>query len=631
MAPRKLGFRQRARYWFDNTMSRGTIGLIGWLAIASAVLIVTITIGLSLVEGHATRADGSPPPTALQLLWQTFVTTFSLAVPLDESAVPVLALWFVLALGGIFVVSALVGLLTSGLHRKLDQLRKGRSPVVEKDHTVILGWSDQVYTLVSELVEANRSRRRATIVILAEQDKITMEDRLQHRIRDTRNTRVVMRTGSPLDLTDLEMVNINASRSIIVLAPEGLGAEDADAYVLKVLLAINRGPAFKGLPHHVVAAVRDGRNRAVARLAGGDAVVIDGDDISARLIVQTARQSRLSVIYHDLLDFGGDELYLIAEPRLVGQSFGQSLLAYRQSCPIGLLHANGSTKLNPPMETVIGPNDKLVILAEDDSAIKLANRQFEVDTAAMVHSVRGPQAPERTLMLGWNGRAVRIIEQLDIYVTAGSAVDIVTDRADADMVVASLSQRLRRVTLRIKDGDTRDRNVLESLDVSGYGNVIVLSDDLLDPMTADSRVLVTLLHLRDMLAKRGRTVQIVSEMRDDRDRALAQLTRADDFVVSEQMVSLLMTQISENRHLESVFTDLFDPDGAEIYVRPANYYIREAPGHTFATVVESARRRGEIAIGYRAAEPGEGHGVVLNPPKDQPMPLVDRVIVLAHT
>src|SRR5258705_13191665 len=145
MAPRKVGFRQRARYWFDNTMSRGTVGLIGWLAIASAVLIVTITIGLSLVEGHATRADGSPPPTALQLLWQTFVTTFSLAVPTDESAVPVLALWFVLALGGIFVVSALVGLLTSGLHRKLDQLRKGRSPVVEKGHTVILGWSDQAY------------------------------------------------------------------------------------------------------------------------------------------------------------------------------------------------------------------------------------------------------------------------------------------------------------------------------------------------------------------------------------------------------------------------------------------------------------------------------------------------------
>ena len=121
--------------------------------------------------------------------------------------------------------------------------------------------------------------------------------------------------------------------------------------------------------------------------------------------------------------------------------------------------------------------------------------------------------------------------------------------------------------------------MLESLDVGAYDNVIVLSDDLLDPLTADSRVLVTLLHLRDMLAKRGgRTGSIVSEMRDDRDRALAQLTKADDFVVSEQLVSLLMTQISENRHLESVFADLFDADGAEIYVRPASYYVRAGAG-----------------------------------------------------
>ena len=234
-------------------------------------------------------------------------------------------------------------------------------------------------------------------------------------------------------------------------------------------------------------------------------------------------------------------------------------------------------------------------------------------------------------MLGWNGRAVKIIEQLDLYVTAGSGVDIVTDRTDADLIVAQLAQRLRRMSLRVKAADVRDRNVLEGLDVAGYSNVIVLSDDLLDPLTADSRVLVTLLHLRDMLNKRGRTVQIVSEMRDERDRALAQLTRADDFVVSEQMVSLLLTQISENRHLESVFTDLFDPEGAEIYLRPANQYLREGPGHTFATLVDCARRRGEVAIGYRAAEPTDGHGIVLNPDKEQPMPHIDRVIVLANS
>jgi hypothetical protein len=52
---------------------------------------------------------------------------------------------------------------------------------------------------------------------------------------------------------------------------------------------------------------------------------------------------------------------------------------------------------------------------------------------------------------------------------------------------------------------------------------------------------------------------------------------------------------------------------------------------TFATVVESARRRGEVAIGYRQAEPDSGHGIVLNPDKTTPMPAIDRLIVLAQS
>ncbi|MBB5866804.1 voltage-gated potassium channel Kch [Allocatelliglobosispora scoriae] len=620
---RRITRRARLRYWFDNTMSRGTLGLIGWLAVVSIVMVLVVTGALALVE-----PPGEDNP--VQLLWQTFVSTFSLGAP-ETGTVPVLALWFVLGVGGIFIVSALVGLLTSGVNRRLEQLRKGRSQVLERDHSVILGWSDQIYTVIAELAEANKSRRSAAIAILADQDKVTMEDRVRHRLPSTGKTRLIFRTGSPLDLTDLEMVNLNEARSIIVLAPDAVSAEDADAYVLKTLLAINKGPAFQGRPHHVVASVRDSRNRTVAKLAGGDAVVIDGDDISARLIVQTARQSKLSVVYTDLFDFGGDELYMVSEPKLVGLQFGQALQAYRKCCPLGLLSADGKTTLNPPMTTVIGTGDKIVILAEDDSMIKLAGRVFPIDEASIVHAVRGPAAPESTLILGWNGRATRIIEQLDVYVAEGSTVDIVTDRSDADTMVVRLAPRLRRLMIRSKGGDTRDRTVLETLDVGSYHNVIVLSDDLLDPMTADSRVLVTLLHLRDLLAGGGRSGSIVSEMRDDRDRALAQLTKADDFVVSEQLVSLLMTQISENRHLESVFVDLFDPDGAEIYIRPANYYLRPAPGFTFATAVEAARRRGEVAIGYRVAEPGDGHGVVLNPDKDVPMPVIDRLIVLSNS
>ena len=67
---------------------------------------------------------------------------------------------FTITLGGIFIVSALIGVLASGLEGRLGDLRRGRSQVVETGHTVILGWSPQVFSIVSELAFANRHRAR---------------------------------------------------------------------------------------------------------------------------------------------------------------------------------------------------------------------------------------------------------------------------------------------------------------------------------------------------------------------------------------------------------------------------------------------------------------------------------------
>ena len=52
-------------------------------------------------------------------------------------------------------------------------------------------------------------------------------------------------------------------------------------------------------------------------------------DLIARVVAQTSRQSGLSVVYTELLNFGGDEIYFKEEPALVGRTFGESLLPLR--------------------------------------------------------------------------------------------------------------------------------------------------------------------------------------------------------------------------------------------------------------------------------------------------------------
>ena len=122
--------------------------------------------------------------------------------------------------------------------------------------------------------------------------------------------------------------------------------------------------------------------------------------------------------------------------------------------------------------------------------------------------------------------------------------------------------------------------------------------------TADSRTLVTLLHVRDILRKVGSETPVVSEMMDDRNRVLASVADVDDIVVSGEIVSLVVTQLSEDGRLEAVFKELLGAEGSEIYLRPAEWYVQPGDDVTWATVVAGAARRNETAIGLKSAAAG---------------------------
>jgi ion channel POLLUX/CASTOR len=337
------------------------------------------------------------------------------------------------------------------------------------------------------------------------------------------------------------------------------------------------------------------------------------------------------------LDFGGDEIYFKNEPALAGKTFGEVLFAYEDSCVIGIRKIDGVT-INPPLNTRIGANHQVIVIAEDDSAIKLSGKtNYPIDASAILQTPVPSPTPEKTLLLGWNTRSSQIIRELDSYVAPGSVITVVANTDEAEIQFAEEGIELVNQRLDFRLGDTTERRTLDNLDIPSYNHVIILSyTDTLDIQEADALTLITLLHLRDIRERSGQTIPIVSEMLDVRNRELAQSTHADDFIVSEKLVSLMLSQVAENKDLMAVFDDLFDSDGAEIYIKPIRYYVKTGQPVNFYTIVESARQRGEIAIGYRlqreADHPENAYGVHLNPTKSEMVTFtaVDSVIVVSN-
>jgi voltage-gated potassium channel Kch len=625
----------RLRYAFDNFMARGTIALMGGLGLLSALVIVAVGVVMTLFQ-IAPADDPEPGVSFSEAVWRSLMRTLDPGTMGGDQGWSFRFAALAVTLGGIFIISAFIGVINNGIEGKLEELRKGRSRVIETGHTVILGWSEQVFSIISELVLANANQPRSCLVILGDVDKIAMEDAIRDKVGPTGRTRVVCRTGNPIDLDDLEIASPHTARSIIILSPE---TDDPDSNVIKTMLAITNNPNRRPEPYHVVAEIRDPKNMDAARMVGKDEVelVLVGDLI-ARIIAQTCRQSGLSVVYTELLDFGGDEIYFRAEPSLVGRAFGEALTAYRTAAVIGLRPQGGAPTLNPPMDTRLNPGDELVVIAADDDAIcPVDTSQAVIDERAIRLAEPPAPQPERSLILGWNWRAPAIINELDNYVAPGSAVKVVCDFDDALIEVERKCSHLVHQQVTVELGDTTDRRTLDRLGVAGYDHIIVLSyADTLDEQQADARTLITLLHLRDIIDRNCEDASIVSEMLDLRNRALAEVTRADDFIVSDKLVSLMLSQVSENKYLNAVFADIFDPEGSEIYLRPAGHYVALGQPVNFFTVVAAARQRGELAMGYRlrarASDAAQSYGVVVNPDKAQPVTFSegDRLIVVAQ-
>lgn len=627
---KNITLRQRMNYWFDNMMTGGTQVLIFWLVIATLIMLLGIAVLTSFTQD--VKGIG-----LLRLFWMGLMRTLDPGtMGGDTGSWPFLFLMLGATIGGIFVVGTLIGVLTNGINNKLDELRKGRSLVVEQDHTVILGWSTQIFSIISELTIANENRQHACIVVLAEKDKVEMEDEIHAKVGNSHGTRIVCRTGTPLDPVNLKIVNLDRARSIIILSPE---SGDPDSSVIKSVLAIINNQDRPEWAYHIVAAIHNRENMEVAKMVGRDeAEIILSDDLISRITAQTCRQSGLSVVYTELLDFKGDEIYFKEEPALSGKTFGQALFMYEDSALIGLQTAAGQVKLNPPMEMSIQPGDQVIAISQDDDTIHLSGLQnFAINLEAIRTSEPRKKKPENTLILGWNHRAPTIIQELSFYVAPGSNLHVVAEMDVDQMKEDCQLCEQNGLQVLLQKGDTTNRRVLDRLEFQNFQHVILLSySDFLSTQEADARTLVTLLHLRDIAEKHMHSFSLVSEMLDIRNRELAEITHVDDFIVSDRIISLMLSQVSENPALNSVFKDLFDPQGSEIYLKPAEDYVRLEKPLNFYTVMESARRRGEVAIGYRlhadASARGKSYGVKINPRKHLPITFSthDRIIVLAE-
>ncbi|KAL9314989.1 hypothetical protein ACSQ67_020441 [Phaseolus vulgaris] len=639
-----------------------------------------------------------------------------------------------ISFGGMLIFAMMLGLVSDAISEKFDSLRKGKSEVVEQNHTLILGWSDKLGSLLNQLAIANESLGGGTVAVMAERDKEEMELDIAKMEFDFKGTSVICRSGSPLIVADLKKVSVSKARAIIVLAEDG-NADQSDARALRTVLSLTG--VKEGLRGHIVVELSDLDNEVLVKLVGGDLVeTVVAHDVIGRLMIQCARQPGLAQIWEDILGFENCEFYIKRWPQLEGMQFEDVLISFPAAIPCGIKVASydGKIILNPDDSYVLQEGDEILVIAEDDDtyapaslptvlcltyipvsqfsfsllmffpwfveicilnieevslfdkALEIVLEFIEADgpngltiLAGLFGSSRReltliiiyhwnfllrrslgekkvwrgslpkdfvyPKSPERILFCGWRRDMEDMIMVLDASLAHGSELwmfnDVPEKEREKKLTDGGLDiNRLENISLVNRDGNAVIRRHLESLPLESFDSILILADESVEDsaIQADSRSLATLLLIRDIQARRlpyvamasqthggsfskgswigemkqasDKTV-IISEILDPRTKNLLSMSRISDYVLSNELVSMALAMVAEDRQINDVLEELFAEEGNEMHIRPADLYLCEGEELSFYEIMLRARQRREIVIGYRL---DNAERAVINPP-----------------
>jgi Trk K+ transport system NAD-binding subunit len=552
----------------------------------------------------------------LERLWQTVGIIF-----LGGDAVTVtwwqrfisIVLWGIT----LTITATVIGFITKSIAEKVDHLKRGKSPINESNHILILGWSSRIFPIISELKVANENAAGAVVAVFADVDRIKMDEQINDRVKDFGTLKLVTRTGDPTNPNELSRANVENARAIIILSED----HASDSTVVATVLSIRSLIPESEIPI-VVEMFNQDHAEALNHATAGQVKPILAQDVIARVTAQASRQPGLVAVILDLLDFAGEEIYFQEVPELVGHKYGESLLGFDSASIVGLRKSDGQIELNPEHSTVFEAGDQVVAIASDDDQVVFTgidNRSGDEVDAKRIATEKD-SSPENVLIIGWSNMGRIVLDQVSRFLAPGSTLRIT---ANPDLVDAD---ELRNLSFSgINAEFAAHRGSISELTQAASGmkfdRILLLGyRENISVAEADALTMITMLLLRKLFEDEGNGVEssrIIAEIIDSRRSELAKTASVDDLVVSDNLGALMISQVAENPHIAPVLVNLFDAEGVSVNVIPITHYLDLGQTVDYRQLTALARSRGESAIGYRKLDPSDPNAISLNPPKGQ--------------
>ena len=440
----------------------------------------------------------------------------------DNRMMMVLAI-IVVILGMILFSGAIIATVTTALRTFIDKKSKAKGQIMVNNHFVILNWNSKVPEMIYNLMLKGFKHN---IVILSDRNKEYIEAELKslfltNEVHEKIKANLIIKEGDSLLRGNLEDISIEQASQICVMAREDMIDVDDDNIInsdllnLKIILKLG---SFKLKEDcQIVVETESDETRGqienlshkISSLKKLHITPISFNKKIGQIIAQSLVMPHMSDLYSELFSFEGSEFYSIESEETIEEylkTHNDSIAVYKE-------------------------DEHLFVLAEDENYVKSTRNPAYFNEKTFNKAVNGDHANVSIFIIGENSKTNFLLESL------------------------TRMQESAELTFKFKHyGKLQTEELINDVkQTEGLKKILILSDDKVAADSYDANVFVALIELSKVFPVNAENISYTTELLDSRNLSSVKDFNIENTIISNKMMSLLITQLALNKGSKRFF------------------------------------------------------------------------------
>ncbi len=426
---------------------------------------------------------------------------------------------------------AIIAMVTTSLRNYIDKKSKARGKILVSDHFVILNWNSKVPDIILNLMLKGFKKN---IVILSNQNKEYIENEIKslfltNEISFKSKINLIIKEGDTLLRSNLEDISIEKASKICIMVRDDMvdGGDDnilnSDLLNLKIILRLG---SFDINPNcQTVVETDSDQTRGqienllytVQSLKKMKIIPVSFNKKIGQIIAQSLVEPKMAELYLDLFSFSGSEFYSV--------DYDGEIKDYQK------WHTDG---------IAVAKINKLFVLSRNEKNL-LNKREHELINNEKFKIIEKKQSPKSTIfIIGKNKKSDFIVDNLKrSQETSDFDFDLLEyGKNDNDKLINDIKER------------------------EGIKKVLILSDDNIGAESYDANVFVTLIELSKAFPKKE-NLTYITELLDSRNLSSVRDFNIKNTIISNKMMSLLITQLVMNEDSKKFYDKILTTDSLD--------------------------------------------------------------------